>query len=111
MNEFFNDTMQGLLEAIEIEKGNIPLEEKCGMPAPTFIAAIRERELIDEIICIRKNQNISQKELASITGNKQQVISRLENKENSPSLKMFLKITYALGYEVKVVKSRKYKHI
>lgn len=25
MSQFFEDTMQGLLEAVEIEKGNIPL--------------------------------------------------------------------------------------
>lgn len=28
MSSFFDDTMQGLLEAIEIEKGSIPLTEK-----------------------------------------------------------------------------------
>ena len=36
MSKFFDDTMQGLLEAIEIEKCNIPLTEHKGMPLPTY---------------------------------------------------------------------------
>ena len=31
MSKFFDDTMQGLLEAVEIEKRNIPLTEREGM--------------------------------------------------------------------------------
>ncbi len=54
MSKFFDDTMQGLLQAIEIEKGNIPLTERKGMPAPTL--------------------------LAKMTGNTQQAISRLEKR-------------------------------
>ena len=59
MSQFFNDTMQGLLEAIEIEKGNIPLVEKENMPAPTFVVAEKETMLIEKIIELRKEQNIS----------------------------------------------------
>lgn len=33
MNNFFNDTMRSLKQAIEIEKGNIPLTERKGMAA------------------------------------------------------------------------------
>ena len=36
MSNFFDETMQGLLEAAEIAKGNIPLTERENMPAPTF---------------------------------------------------------------------------
>ena len=36
MSRFFEETMQGLLEAIEMEKGEIPLVERKNMPAPTF---------------------------------------------------------------------------
>ena len=39
MSKFFDDTMQGLLEAIAIDSGEIPLEEKSDMPSPTFVAA------------------------------------------------------------------------
>lgn len=104
MSKFFDETMQGLLEAVAIEKGEISLEKKDNMPAPTFIASDKEKELIDELISLRKEQNISQSELAKLTGNKQQAISRLENKEHSPSLKLFYSMAHALGYDVKLVK-------
>lgn len=39
-----------------------------------------EYRLIGEIISLRKRENITQKELASLTGNKQQIISRIERK-------------------------------
>lgn len=104
MGNFFDDTMQGLLEAVEIEKGNIPLVQREDMPAPTFIASDKEKELIDEIISLRKEQKMSQSQLAKLTGNKQQAISRIENKEHSPSLKLFYSIVRALGYDLKIVK-------
>ena len=104
MGTFFDDTLQGLLEAVAIEKGEVALEKKENMPAPTFVAADRERELIDELIRLRKEKHISQTELANLTGNKQQAISRIEKKEHSPSLKLFYSMAYALGYEVKLVK-------
>lgn len=36
MSNSFDETMQGLLEAAEIAKGNITLTEWENMPAPTF---------------------------------------------------------------------------
>lgn len=104
MSQFFDETMQGLLEAVAIEKGETPLIEKEDMPAPTFIASEKEKELIDELINIRKEQNMSQIDLARLTGNKQQAISRLETKEHSPSLKLFYSMVNALGYDLKLVK-------
>ena len=55
MSKFFEDTMQGLLEALEIEKGNIALTEKPNMPGKTFYVADNDKELIDKIIEIRKS--------------------------------------------------------
>ena len=104
MSQFFDETMQGLLEAVAIDKGEIPLAEKDSMPAPTFMAADREKKLIDEVVRIRKEQNMSQSKLAELTGNKQQAISRTENKEHSPSLKLFYSMVNALGYELQIVK-------
>ena len=104
MSQFFEDTMQGLLEAVAIEKGDICLEERENMPAPTFVASDRERELIDELVKLRKKQNVSQNQLAKLTGNKQQAISRIEKKEHSPSLKLFYSMVYALGYDLQIVK-------
>lgn len=101
---FYEDMEKSLLEAIEMEKGNIPLIEKVNMPAPTFIASDKEKELIDEIVNLRKKKNISQSKLAELTGNKQQAISRTEKKEHSPSLKMFCNMLNALGYDLQIVK-------
>lgn len=63
-----------------------------------------EYQLIAEMIELRKQKGISQTQLARTIGNKQQVISRIEKKENSPSLKMFCCILDSLGYELKIVK-------
>ena len=104
MSKFFDETMQGLLEAVAIEKGGIPLTEKKDMPAKTFYVEDKGKKLIDEMVNIRKEQNISQSQLAELTGNKQQAISRTENKEHSPSLKLFCNMLYALGYELKISK-------
>lgn len=63
-----------------------------------------EYELIGEMISLRKQKKITQSELAMLTGNKQQVISRIERKENIPSLKTFANILDVLGYELRIVK-------
>lgn len=104
MNNFFDDTMQGLLQAVEIEKGNIPLAGRKGMAAPTYYIPDGEKALIDQFVEIRKRENVSQAELASMIGSKQQAISRLESKEHSPSLKLFYSMLDALGYELVIEK-------
>lgn len=104
MSEFFKDTMQGLLEAVEIEKGDIPLTERKDMPGKTYYVSNEDEILIDEIINIRKMENISQKELAEKTGISQQAISRFENKNHSPSLKFLTSIVNAMGYDIQFVK-------
>lgn len=101
---FYEDMEKALLEAIEIEKGTIPLTERAGMPAKTFYVADDDQKLIDNLIEIRKRENISQAELAKITGNTQQAISRFEKKTHSPSINLFSSIVNALGYEVQLVK-------
>ena len=66
-----------------------------------------EYRLIGEMISLRKMEKVTQEELAEMTGSKQQVISRIEKKENSPSLKSFCNILGALGYELQIVKRSK----
>lgn len=66
-----------------------------------------EFEIIKQIIAARQKRGFSQTSLARNAGLTQQVISRLENKGNSPTLRNFLKLTNALGYEVKLVEKRK----
>ena len=104
MSTFFEDTMHGLLEAVEIQKGNLPLIARKGTQYPTYYVAETDSELIDRIIQIRKNENISQAELAERTGNTQQAISRFEQKTHSSSVKLLTSIINALGYEVQLVK-------
>lgn len=61
-----------------------------------------EYRLIGEMI----SENITQKKLASLTGNKQQVISRIERKESIPTIRAFSHILDALGYELQIVKKK-----
>ena len=51
-DHFFDETMQGLLEAAEIAKGNITLTEWENMPAPTFYVA----DNVDKIVEIRRKK-------------------------------------------------------
>lgn len=62
-----------------------------------------EYEALGDLIKIRKNKGLSQSELAQMSGNKQQIISRIENKENSPTLKTICSILDALDYKIQFV--------
>lgn len=66
-----------------------------------------EYELIGQMISLRKQNKITQKELAALIGNKQQVISRIERRESNPSLRLFANILDVLGYELQIVKKGK----
>ena len=65
-----------------------------------------EYKLIGEMISLRKQERMTQKELAELTGNKQQVISRIERKESIPTMRAFSRILDALGYELQIVKKK-----
>ena len=104
MSKFFDDTMQGLLEAVAINQKQIPVKKIDGLSATTFRAEDIEKTLIDNVVELRKNSKISQKELADLTNSKQQAISRFEKKTHSPSLILFVKIIDALGYKMELVK-------
>ena len=47
MSKFVDETMQGLVEAIAIEKGEIQLVKKEDMPGKTFVCKDIERKPID----------------------------------------------------------------
>lgn len=72
--------------------------------ARTWDESRTEYKLLSELVKLRKEQNITQQELAQLTGNKQQVISRIEKRENSPTLKTFCSILNTLGYDLQIVK-------
>ena len=62
-----------------------------------------EYHVLGELVKLRKAAGFSQAELAEMSGNKQQVISRIENKENSPTLKTLCGILDVLGYCIQFV--------
>ena len=62
-----------------------------------------EYAVLGQLVKIRKEKGISQVELAEKSGNKQQVISRIENKENSPTLKTLCSILDVLDYDIRFV--------
>lgn len=137
---FYGNLVKSLLEAIEIEKGNVPLVQRKNMPAPTFYVAeseaikqgeqvnragipfdeiwgelmkdeefVREYErlrpryeLIEQIIIARKEQNLTQSDLAKLMGTQKSNISRFESGNYNPSLDFIIKIAQCLGKELKI---------
>lgn len=99
----YDSLEQSLQEAIAIKNGEVPLARKDNMPAETYYVEESERKLIEEIVRLRRERNISQDGLAKMTGSRQQAISRLEKGKNSPSLKFLLNIVNALGCELQIV--------
>lgn len=62
-----------------------------------------EYAIIGQLISIRKQQELSQGDLAVKIAKSQQAISRIENRDVSPSLKMICSIADSLGYELKLI--------
>lgn len=85
------------------------IEQKCQESESFKQAWDESREeyrLIGEMVKLRKTEKVTQSRLALLTGNKQQVISRIEKRENSPSLKTFCNLLNAIGYELQIVKRK-----
>lgn len=61
-----------------------------------------EYEIISKLIEIRIRKNLAQKELAELLGTKQSGISRIENGNYIPSIKLLRKIAEVLNCELKV---------
>lgn len=59
-------------------------------------------ELIKSIVEFRKSAGITQKEVAERSGLTQQMISRMEKIDNSPTLDNFLRYVLALGLKLKI---------
>lgn len=59
MSCFFDDTMQGLLQAVEIEKGNVPLVKRGGTAASAYYIPNGEK-LVNQFIDIRKSKMCEQ---------------------------------------------------
>lgn len=82
--------------------------EKTKQKDPSFAQAWEEsREeyrLIHDMISLRKKEKVTQTKLAELIGSKQQVISKIEKREQNPSLEMVCNILDALGYRLEIVK-------
>ncbi|MDL2218480.1 helix-turn-helix domain-containing protein [Christensenellaceae bacterium OttesenSCG-928-M15] len=65
-----------------------------------------EYRILGEVIQLRKEQGMSQTDLANATGTKQQMISRLEKHENSPTLRTLCNVLEVLGYTIKLEPKR-----
>ena len=58
--------------------------------------------LADQVLLLRKQRGLTQKELAEKMGTKQSVISRLESGSTNPSLGFLEKIASVIGYKLSV---------
>lgn len=91
-------------------KINETIEKKCEKSESfkrIWEGSREEYRLIGEMVSLRKSQKITQSQLAKLTGNKQQVISRIEKRENCPTLRTFCNLLNVLGYELRIVKREK----
>jgi len=62
-----------------------------------------EYRILGELIRLRKEKGISQTELAKKSGHRQQVISRIENRESSPTLKTLCAMAEVLNVDIQLV--------
>lgn len=60
---------------------------------------------IDQLIQLRKDQGLTQKQLAATCGLIQSVVARFESKRTTPTVATFCRIASALGASVSVTKA------
>lgn len=61
-----------------------------------------EYRIIMEIVALRRQKGITQSEVAEATGIKQQALSRMEKRENSPTLRTICLILNKLGCRLEI---------
>ena len=66
-----------------------------------------QSQLIKKITEIRTVKGLSQQDLATITGIKQPIISRMEQGITNPRLDTVIKIVDALGHELTLIEKKK----
>lgn len=84
MNKTWNDVRKELFTPEEIAESNLRVQ------------------LMGEIVRIRKEKGISQRELEKLSGVKQPVIARIETGNSTPNINTVLKILLALGSTLKI---------
>ena len=51
---------------------------------------------------MRREKNLSQKELSSLTGISESCISRIENQKTSPTINTYFRLVHELGYVISI---------
>ncbi|QNU67446.1 helix-turn-helix transcriptional regulator [Ruminiclostridium herbifermentans] len=64
----------------------------------------REYEIVKQLVKMRNDMGLSQSDVAKKSGLTQQMVSRIETIDNSPTLKNFIKYVDSVGLEIKIVK-------
>lgn len=62
-----------------------------------------ELDLIKTLIEVRKNTELTQRELSEKTGIKQPSIAKIESLAHSPQTSTLIKLLYPMGYTLKIV--------
>lgn len=92
-------------EQERIDKEYSLLEELNAYQEKEKIILDLEMELIDELALLRKEKNLSQKELCDIINFKQPTLAKIEKRKNSPQLSTLIKILAALDYHIEFKKN------
>lgn len=71
---------------------------------PQAYGEVMEAELFGQLMSIRDQKGLSQRQLSKLSGVAQKTISRLENGLDTPRLQTTLKLAAALGYTLSLVK-------
>lgn len=83
------------------ESGSACREDRCSLRRRSeddFVA-----ELVDEVVRVRREQGLSQRGLASISGVKQSVIARMESGRTDPQLSTVMKLLFSMGKGLAVI--------
>lgn len=63
----------------------------------------KKEEIVSEIIKLRHEQGLTQKQLEKLSGVKQPIIARMETGTTIPQLSTILKILFSLGKTITIV--------
>jgi len=64
----------------------------------------QEYEVVKQIVKMRNEMGLSQSDVARQSGLTQQMVSRIETVDNSPTLRNFIKYVDSVGLEIKIEK-------
>lgn len=87
-------------EKVEIDKRLINDNEL----KKAYDDAQHEYEIVKQLVKMRNEMGLSQNDVAKKSGLTQQMVSRIETIDNSPTLKNFIKYVDSVGLEIKFVK-------